>query len=176
MIFIIVYQQKWIINNIWATIIFSSTYQNYTTQTTLSLSLSLMALASSSSRILSNRKLWSDTSSPSWSHRPRTSPFTVSANPKKLSSSSKTGRFDSKNRRSTPVITKEDDTFQGNGTADIDATATASPAVGDGFVMPDLPGDKPNFWEGPQWDAFGFFVQYMWAFGVVFAVTFLLLS
>ena len=28
------------------------------------------------------------------------------------------------------------------------------------------------FWEGPQWDAFGFFVQYLWAFGIVFGVFF----
>ncbi|KAH6799145.1 hypothetical protein C2S51_035629 [Perilla frutescens var. frutescens] len=130
-----------------------------------------MALASNSSRrILCNGKPWSDAmppSSPSWSHRPRTLPFTVSANPKKLSSSSKTGRFDSKNRRSGPVITKEqeqaEEALQGN-------DASASAAVDDGFVMPDLPGDKPDFWEGSQWDALGFFVQYMWAFGIVFAL------
>ncbi|MFX6536233.1 hypothetical protein ABTG41_18555 [Acinetobacter baumannii] len=36
--------------------------------------------------------------------------------------------------------------------------------------MPDLPGDKTDFWEGPQWDPLGFFVQYMWAFGIVFAL------
>lgn len=36
---------------------------------------------------------------------------------------------------------------------------------------PALPGLEQNFWEGPQWDALGFFVQYMWAFGIVFGVT-----
>ncbi len=40
----------------------------------------------------------------------------------------------------------------------------------DGYFLPELPGDKPDFWEGPQWDAFGFFVQYMWAFGIGFAL------
>lgn len=40
----------------------------------------------------------------------------------------------------------------------------------DGYFLPELPGDKPDFWEGPQWDALGFFVQYLWAFGIVFAV------
>ncbi|RDX77156.1 hypothetical protein CR513_42768, partial [Mucuna pruriens] len=30
----------------------------------------------------------------------------------------------------------------------------------------DLPGQKPDFWEGPQWDWFGFFVQYSWIIGV----------
>ncbi|KAF3321025.1 hypothetical protein FCM35_KLT14278 [Carex littledalei] len=36
--------------------------------------------------------------------------------------------------------------------------------------MPKLEGLEPEFWEGPQWNAFGFFLQYMWAFGIVFAV------
>ena len=37
--------------------------------------------------------------------------------------------------------------------------------------MPELPDpEKPDFWEGPQWDALGFFVQYMWAFGVFFGL------
>jgi hypothetical protein len=38
--------------------------------------------------------------------------------------------------------------------------------------MPQLPDpETPDFWEGPQWEALGFFVQYMWAFGVVFGVS-----
>lgn len=40
----------------------------------------------------------------------------------------------------------------------------------DGYVLPELPGDKPDFWEGPQWNGFGFFVQYQWAFGIGFAL------
>ncbi|GJN23560.1 hypothetical protein PR202_gb11220 [Eleusine coracana subsp. coracana] len=37
--------------------------------------------------------------------------------------------------------------------------------------MPELQDpDKPDFWEGPQWEPLGFFVQYMWAFGVVFGL------
>jgi hypothetical protein len=37
--------------------------------------------------------------------------------------------------------------------------------------MPKLPDpETPDFWEGPQWEPLGFFVQYMWAFGVVFGV------
>jgi len=40
----------------------------------------------------------------------------------------------------------------------------------DGFVVEDLDGMKPDFWEGSKWDGLGFFVQYMWAFGIVFAV------
>lgn len=38
--------------------------------------------------------------------------------------------------------------------------------------MPELQDpDTPDFWEGPQWEPLGFFVQYMWAFGVVFGVS-----
>lgn len=35
---------------------------------------------------------------------------------------------------------------------------------------PVLPGESPDFWEGPQWDAFGFVIEYLWAFGVLFAL------
>lgn len=114
-------------------------------------------------------------SSPSWSHQPRTSSSTVSANPKKLSSSSRTGRYDSKNRRSS-VSTKEQQQEevvvekQGIDEISVDNNSATIAAVDDGFVMPDLPGEKPDFWEGPQWDVLGFFLQYMWAFGIVFAV------
>lgn len=46
----------------------------------------------------------------------------------------------------------------------------APTTVDDGYLLPELTGDEPDFWEGPQWDAFGFFIQYLWAFGIVFAV------
>nr|XP_051178731.1 uncharacterized protein LOC127293201 isoform X1 [Lolium perenne] len=37
--------------------------------------------------------------------------------------------------------------------------------------MPYLPDPKQvDFWEGSQWDLLGFFVQYMWAFGVFFSL------
>ncbi|KAL3512260.1 hypothetical protein ACH5RR_024977 [Cinchona calisaya] len=110
---------------------------------------------------------------PPWSS-PRTHHLIVVSASKKLSSS-KTGKFDSKNRRSS-VSTKEEaeeiesTKFQKlDRTADIDGSGS-TPAFDDGFVMPELPGEKPNFWEGPQWDAFGFFIQYLWAFGIVFAL------
>ncbi|KAL3824780.1 hypothetical protein ACJIZ3_020809 [Penstemon smallii] len=133
-----------------------------------------MALASSSTRILydaPNRYPYTHTPL----HRPflnpsspRTVTFTVSANPKKQfsSSSSRGGKFDSKNRKSGSVTTKEqEEIVEEKGTAEIESFA-----VDDGFVIPELPGDKPDFFEGPQWDALGFFVQYMWAFGIVFAL------
>ncbi|XP_062214812.1 uncharacterized protein LOC133915612 [Phragmites australis] len=65
---------------------------------------------------------------------------------------------------------------------DEDASAAAGEAAAEwegeplGFEvstepMPELPEpETPDFWEGPQWEALGFFVQYMWAFGVVFGL------
>ncbi|XP_039124047.1 uncharacterized protein LOC120260605 [Dioscorea cayenensis subsp. rotundata] len=40
----------------------------------------------------------------------------------------------------------------------------------DGVPMPELPGVETDFWEGPQWNAFGFFIQYLWAFGIIFGL------
>jgi hypothetical protein len=33
-----------------------------------------------------------------------------------------------------------------------------------------LEGQQPGFWEGPQWNALGWIVQYMWVFGVAVSV------
>ncbi|KAK9114898.1 hypothetical protein Syun_021695 [Stephania yunnanensis] len=79
---------------------------------------------------------------------------------------SRTGRFDSRNRRGGATTTKEEEELL---EAERDFGVSAG-EIDDGFVMPDLPGKDPNFWEGPQWNGLGFFVQYMWAFGIVFAV------
>nr|DAD23222.1 TPA_asm: hypothetical protein HUJ06_024685 [Nelumbo nucifera] len=90
--------------------------------------------------------------------------------------SSRTGRFDSKNKKSGGLTTtREEDVGQkkegGVIEDDVDDTTSNSTVdVDDGYFLPELPGDKPDFWEGPQWDALGFFVQYMWAFGIVFAL------
>ncbi|KAK3225353.1 hypothetical protein Dsin_005215 [Dipteronia sinensis] len=89
--------------------------------------------------------------------------------------SSKTGRFDNKNRRSNTTTTEEEkDDQQQNRTVGIGEGSVGQieieNAVVDGFVISDLPGLQPDFWEGPQWDGFGFFLQYMWAFGIVFAL------
>lgn len=35
---------------------------------------------------------------------------------------------------------------------------------------PKLPGEEPDFWEGPQWNTFGFIIRYLWAFGFLFAL------
>lgn len=38
------------------------------------------------------------------------------------------------------------------------------------YVRPVLPGDEPDFWDGPQWNILGFIVQYLWAIGIVVAL------
>ncbi|XP_050256765.1 uncharacterized protein LOC126702151 [Quercus robur] len=97
--------------------------------------------------------------------------------------SSRTGRLDGKNRRSNTTTKDQDENQQrndlvdnkfnsiegGGGVGSFEDGVVAA-AAADGYVLPELPGDKPDFWEGPQWDAFGFFVQYLWAFGIVFAL------
>ncbi|KAJ8773124.1 hypothetical protein K2173_028301 [Erythroxylum novogranatense] len=91
--------------------------------------------------------------------------------------SSRSGRFDGKNRRSSTTTTDQEvvdqDRSFGIKVGDVEneeGGVSVSGVVDDGFVMPKLPGDEPDFWEGPQWDALGFFVQYLWAFGILFAL------
>nr|KAJ0191094.1 hypothetical protein LSAT_V11C800447530 [Lactuca sativa] len=86
---------------------------------------------------------------------------------KKLSS--RTGKFDSKNKRGS-TSTREDESsgeFNDGAIGTVDATEVEN---FDGYVLPDLPGLEPDFWEGPQWDGFGFVIEYLWAFGIVFAM------
>lgn len=104
---------------------------------------------------------------------------------KKLSS--RTGRFDSKNRRSSTTTRDQEDeeeeeqegiagTERVGGNEDVSSSRVENAGTSnvdvedDGYFLPKLPGDEPDFWEGPQWDALGFVVQYLWAFGIVFAV------
>ncbi|KAL5751345.1 hypothetical protein ACOSP7_025948 [Xanthoceras sorbifolium] len=89
--------------------------------------------------------------------------------------SSRTGRFDGKNRKSKSAMTtttaEEEEKENGDRLQIEEASfGKIENFVDDGFVMPDLPGEETDFWEGPQWDTFGFFVQYLWAFGIVFAL------
>ncbi|XP_021905687.1 uncharacterized protein LOC110820508 [Carica papaya] len=99
----------------------------------------------------------------------------VASAAKKLSS--RTGRFDSRNRRSS-ITTKEEEDEQQQPTVQIEDAVENVGVGADGNVvvdssgvpMPELPGQEPDFWEGQQWDAFGFVVQYLWAFGIVFAL------
>lgn len=105
----------------------------------------------------------------------RSSALHIVSAAKKLSS--RTGRFDSKNRRSS-VTTKEQDEDEErsgvDGGAFVENTGLSADGgeifSDDGVPMPKLPGEEPDFWEGPKWDGLGFFVQYMWAFGVLFAL------
>lgn len=94
--------------------------------------------------------------------------------------SSRTGRFDRKNRKGGGSITTEEEQEQKSerrveieddeSVGDIRKIENVGVSVDDGLVLPYLPGEKPDFWEGPQWDGLGFFMQYMWAFGIGFAV------
>ncbi|KAI4350918.1 hypothetical protein L6164_005321 [Bauhinia variegata] len=85
--------------------------------------------------------------------------------------SPRSGRLDSRSRRGS--VTTQDQEKQRrdeiqDGT-DIDNVGVVDDAD-DGYFLPELPGENPDFWEGPQWDALGFLVQYLWAFGIVFAL------
>ncbi|TKY44699.1 hypothetical protein E2542_SST30977 [Spatholobus suberectus] len=44
------------------------------------------------------------------------------------------------------------------------------------YQWPDLPGQEPDFWEGPQWDWLGTFVQYSWILGFAVAAILALLG
>ncbi|KAJ4841457.1 hypothetical protein Tsubulata_047915 [Turnera subulata] len=112
-------------------------------------------------------------SSSSSSSSPRWRSLQIVSAAKKL-----TSRFDSKNRRNSTTTKEQDEDREWKG--DIDGGGASFESVGDigGKVssgeMPDwaqnLPGLEPDFWEGEQWDGLGFFVEYMWAFGIVFAL------
>ncbi|GMI96347.1 hypothetical protein HRI_003304000 [Hibiscus trionum] len=99
----------------------------------------------------------------------------------------RTGRFDSKNRRSNLTTKEQDDELERKRTAGIEEEnggvvgigvgldnvglgGSSSAVSADGKPFPDLPGLQPGPFEGPQWDALGFLVQYLWAFGIVFAL------
>ncbi|KAG8484166.1 hypothetical protein CXB51_022909 [Gossypium anomalum] len=108
---------------------------------------------------------------------PRTFHLTSAA--KKFSS--RTGRFDSKNRRSNLTTKEQDEEQELKRTGEIeesniavgvgleDVGGSSSEISADGKPFPDLPGLQPDLWEGPKWDVLGFLVQYLWAFGIVFA-------
>ncbi|KAJ8761538.1 hypothetical protein K2173_001673 [Erythroxylum novogranatense] len=117
--------------------------------------------------------------------QPRRLQFILSVSPRRASLhivsankfSSRSGRFDSKNRRSSTTTTDQEVVHQdrsfGIKVGDVEneeGGVSVSGVVDDGFVMPKLPGDELDFWEGPQWDALGFFVQHLWAFGIIFAL------
>ncbi|KAF9593172.1 hypothetical protein IFM89_020468 [Coptis chinensis] len=79
----------------------------------------------------------------------KTTPSHITTNAKKLSS--RTGRFDSKNKKADSGIStttrQEEEVLNFE---DIDDE------VDDGYFLPELPGDKPDPFEGSQWDALGF--------------------
>ncbi|KAI3976920.1 hypothetical protein MKX01_008778 [Papaver californicum] len=91
--------------------------------------------------------------------------------------SSRTGRFDSKNKKtigggggaSTTTIEEVDEAIERE-RSERDLADGVVNGIDDGYFLPELPGDKPDPFEGAQWDGLGFFLQYQWAFGVVFAL------
>ncbi|PON94483.1 AT-rich interactive domain protein [Trema orientale] len=97
--------------------------------------------------------------------------------------SSRTGRFDGKNRRST-TTTRDQELEEGrdprmaeikrgrleNGSGLESGGGSAVDDVDDGYFLPKLPGEEKDFWEGEQWDTLGVLVEYLWAFGIVFAL------
>ncbi|CAH2067150.1 unnamed protein product [Thlaspi arvense] len=122
-----------------------------------------------------------------FSHHSRTRHHVVSAAKK---ASSQTGRFDSRKRRTlVPTTTKEQPEEQ-NGAFDgenppseieiadddggdrfaVNTRFRGDPKDAPKFLIKDLPGLEPDPFEGPQWDGLGFFVQYLWAFGILFAL------
>ncbi|KAG8485878.1 hypothetical protein CXB51_019247 [Gossypium anomalum] len=83
--------------------------------------------------------------------------FTVSPRTLHLTSaakkfSSRTGRFGNKNRRGNNV------------------GVSSSKVSANGKPYPELPGLQLDLYEGTQWDVLGFPIQYLWAFGIVFAL------
>jgi hypothetical protein len=90
--------------------------------------------------------------------------------------SPRTGKLDGKNRRSSTTTTKEEEEEEQRtvliGTdGSVGSTEAVDVSDGyDGYFLPELPGLEKDFWEGPEWDGFGFFMQYMWAFGIGFAL------
>ncbi|CAG7903524.1 unnamed protein product [Brassica rapa] len=114
----------------------------------------------------------------------RTRLHVVSASKK---ASSQTGRFDSKKRRTlVPTTTTKEQTEESNNDDDsppsqieiaddedrfaVNTRFRGDPKDAPKFSIKDLPGLEPDPFEGPQWDGLGFFVQYLWAFGIVFAL------
>ncbi|KAJ0229435.1 AT-rich interactive domain protein [Hirschfeldia incana] len=105
--------------------------------------------------------------------------------------SSQTGRFDSKKRRTlVPTTTTKEQPEESNGLYDENPPSQLETAYDDDdedrfavntrfrgdpkdapkISVKDLPGLEPDPFEGPQWDGLGFFVQYLWAFGILFAL------
>ncbi|KAA3470484.1 L-shaped tail fiber [Gossypium australe] len=68
----------------------------------------------------------------------------------------------------TPEI-KDENVVVGIGLDNVGVSSSKVSA--DGKPFPELPGLQLDLWEGTKWDVLGFLVQYLWAFGIVFAVS-----
>lgn len=72
-------------------------------------------------------------------------------------------KLSSRSRRNLPTTTDEEPPQKTFNEFPLDA-------VDDRPFFSKLPGSEPDFFEGPQWDTFGFIGEYIWVLGVVFAV------
>ncbi|MBA0834318.1 hypothetical protein Goarm_006684 [Gossypium armourianum] len=94
---------------------------------------------------------------------------------------SQTGCFDNKNRRSNFTIKEKDEEQEPERTAKIeesnivvgvgleDVGGSSFEIFVDGKLFPNLSGIQPDLWEDPKWDVLDFLIQYLLAFGIVFA-------
>ncbi|CAN6478768.1 unnamed protein product [Victoria cruziana] len=107
---------------------------------------------------------------PSCSPNSRTSPPLHVTRAKRVSS--RTGRFDkAKNLTTTTTTTTREGEGEGQQLPEEAVSPGDEVANVDNLIdMPKLPGEQRDFWEGEKWDGLGFFAQYMWAFGIVFAL------
>ncbi|EOA33917.1 hypothetical protein CARUB_v10021410mg, partial [Capsella rubella] len=76
------------------------------------------------------------------------------------------GVFDGENPPSQIEINVDDD---GTDRTVVNTRFRGDPKDAPKFAIKDLPGLEKDPWEGEQWDGLGFFVQYLWAFGILFA-------
>ncbi|XP_022987248.1 uncharacterized protein LOC111484859 [Cucurbita maxima] len=85
-------------------------------------------------------------------------------------SSFRIGRIDSKNRRSSTSTKEQEEQEEEERNRMAEIAENAGVAFDVDENLPELPGLQPDFWEGQQWDPLGFFLEYLWAFGIAFAV------
>ncbi|KAJ7563698.1 hypothetical protein O6H91_03G121800 [Diphasiastrum complanatum] len=78
-------------------------------------------------------------------------------------------RFD-KNKRMTVVAAAKTVSSEKKGGVVSSLESGMEELVEDEEVGLKLPEDEPDFWEGPQWNALGFAIQYLWAFGILIAL------
>lgn len=82
---------------------------------------------------------------------------------KRVSSSRRTERVDERDTISSS-------SFSSASPATVPLEEEAEDDFDEEYDDPKLPGEEPDFWEGAQWNTFGFIIRYLWAFGFLFAL------